>query len=88
MTGAWRGQAQMTTVQRNLEEEAGGTKVGKSEALRFDTWLNTWKKLCIFESYKLKLFMLACTESQLTGMNLNTDWTGYDGCIKCKRIYI
>ena len=70
----------MTTVQRNLEEAAGGTKVGNSKALSFET--------CIFESYKLKLFMLACTESQLTGLNLNTDWTEYDGCIKCKRIYI
>ena len=35
----------------------------------------------ILKTQNLKWFLLACTESQLTGLNFNTDWTGYDGCI-------
>ena len=60
----------MTTVLRNLEEAAGGTKVLIQDPGIFYCCILTW-------------FPLACTESQLTGLNLNTDWTGYDGCIKC-----
>lgn len=57
----------MTTVQRNLEAAAGGTKVLIHDPGFFYCCILTW-------------FLLACTESQLTGINLNTDWTGYDGC--------
>ena len=60
----------MTTVQRNLEEAAGGTKVLIHDPGNFYCCILTW-------------FPLACTESQLTGQNLNSDWTSYQGCIKC-----